>query len=139
MLSDNGSRYISRAFREHLHLVGIRHILASPYHPQTNGKLERYHRTLKSDVNQVPYEIVQDLETAIGGFVEFYNHRRYHKALGDVTPAHVLEGRREAILARRKEVQRETFQRRRQYNQQIRDALKRRSSSLGAFGPKVSN
>ena len=109
--------------------MGIRHILASPYHPQTNGKLERYHRTLKSDVNQVPYEIVQDLETAIGGFVEFYNHRRYHKALGDVTPAHVLEGRREAILARRKEVQRETFQRRKQYNQQIRDALKRRSSS----------
>ena len=97
------------------------------------------HRTLKSDVNQVPYEIVQDLETAIGGFMEFYNHRRYHKALGDVTPAHVLEGRREAILARRKEVRRETFQRRRQYNQQIRDALKRRSSSLGTFGPKVSN
>jgi transposase InsO family protein len=129
LLSDNGSGYISRAFREYLHLVGIRHILASPYHPQTNGKLERYHRTLKSDVNQVPYEIVQDLETAIGDFVGFYNHRRYHKALGDVTPEDVLEGRREAILTRRKEVQRETFQRRRQYNQQVRDALRRRSSS----------
>ena len=139
LLSDNGSGYVSRAFREYLHLVGIRHILASPYHPQTNGKLERYHRTLKSDVNQVPYEVVQDLETAIGDFVEFYNHRRYHKALGDVTPEDVLEGRREVILTRRKEVQRETFQRRRQYNQQVRDALKRRSSSLRAFGPKVSN
>jgi transposase InsO family protein len=115
LLSGNGSGYTSRAFREYLHLAGIRHILASPYHPQTNGKLERYHQTLKRDVNQVPYEIVQDLEAAIGGFVEFYNHRRYHKALGDVTPAHVLEGRRGAILARRKEAQRETFQRRRQY------------------------
>ena len=57
LLSDNGSGYISRAFREYLHLVGIRHILAAPYHPQTNGKLERYHRTLKDDVNQVPYEV----------------------------------------------------------------------------------
>ena len=139
LLSDNGSGYISRAFREYLHLVGIRHILASPYHPQTNGKLERYHRTLKSDVNQVPYEIVQDLETAIGDFVGFYNHRRYHKALGDLTPEDVLEGRREAILTRRKEVQRETFQRRRQYNQQVRDALNRRASSPGVSGPKVSN
>lgn len=44
--------------------VGICHILASPFHPQTNGKLERYHRTLKTDVNQVPYEVVQDLEAA---------------------------------------------------------------------------
>ena len=48
LLSDNGSGYISRAFREYLHLVGIRHILAAPYHPQTNGKLERYHRTLEN-------------------------------------------------------------------------------------------
>ena len=67
LLSDNGSGYISRAFREYLHLVGIRHILAAPYHPQTNGKLERYHRTLKDDVNQVPYEVVGDLEAAIRG------------------------------------------------------------------------
>ena len=86
-------------------MVGIRHILAAPYHPQTNGKLERYHRTLKDDVNQVPYEVVGDLEAAIRGFVEFYNYRRYHKALKNVTPSDVLEGRLEAILAHRKEVQ----------------------------------
>ncbi len=116
LLSDNGSGYVSRAFREYLKQVGIQHILASPFHPQTNGKLERYHRTLKNDVNQVPYEVVQDLELAIEGFVGFYNYRRYHKALGDVTPADVLEGRRETILARRKGVQKETFERRRRYN-----------------------
>jgi len=131
LLSDNGSGYVSRVFTEYLHLVGIRHTLASPYHPQTNGKLERYHRTLKDDVNQLPYEVVRDLEVAIKDFVGFYNNHRYHyassplgKALGDVTPADVLEGRREAILERRKEVQRETFERRRRYNQAVRDALK---------------
>ena len=134
LLSDNGSGYISRAFREYLHLVGIRHILAAPYHPQTNGKLERYHRTLKDDVNQVPYEVVGDLEAAIRAFVEFYNYRRYHKALKNVTPSDVLEGRLEAILAHRKEVQRETFDRQRRYNQEIRDTLKRGSSSPQSLG-----
>lgn len=128
LLSDNGSGYVSRAFREYLQLVGVRHILASPFHPQTNGKLERYHRTLKADVNQVPYEVVHELEQAIRDFVGFYNERRYHKALRDVTPADMLYGRRDAILARRKEVQRETFERRRRYNQQVRDALRRGAS-----------
>ena len=125
LLSDNGSGYVSRAFREYLQQVGIRHILASPFHPQTNGKLERYHRTLKTEVNQVPYEVVQDLEGAIGAFVDFYNHRRYHKALGNVTPANVLQGHREAILARRKEVQKATFERRRRYNQAVWGATKK--------------
>ena len=115
-------------------MVGVRHILAAPYHPQTNGKLERYHRTLKDDVNQVPYEVVGDLEAVIRAFVEFYNYRRYHKALKNVTPADVLEGRLEAILAHRKEVQRETFHRRRRYNQEIRDTLKRGSSSPQSLG-----
>ena len=61
LLSDNGPGYISRAFRDYLKLVEIKHILAAPYHPQTNGKLERYHQTLKRDVNQIPYEMPSDL------------------------------------------------------------------------------
>ena len=82
LLSDNGPGYVSRAFRDYLGMVGIRHILAAPFHPQTNGKLERYHQTLKRDVNQLPYELPSDLEAAIAAFVSYYNYRRCHKALG---------------------------------------------------------
>src|SRR4030042_1874402 len=91
-----------------LHLVGIGHILAAPYHPQTNGKMERYQQSLKREVNQLPYELPSHLEQAIADFVDYYNYRRYHKALGNVTPADVLYGRREEILQRRKEVQIQT-------------------------------
>ena len=121
LLSDNGPGYVSRAFRDYLGMVGIKHTLATPFHPQTNGKLERYHQTLKRDVNQLPYEMPSDLEAAIVAFVSYYNYRRYHKALGNVTPSDVLKGRREEILRRRKEVQAQTIERRRQHNRAIRE------------------
>ena len=101
--------------------MGIRHILASPFHPRTNGKLERYHRTIKLDVNQAPYDVTGNLEVAITDFVNYYNNRRYHKALVNVTPSDVLDGRSEQILQKRKEVQPQTFQRRRLDNQQLRE------------------
>ena len=107
--------------REYLGLVGIKHILAAPFHPQTNGKLERYHQTLKRDVNQLPYELPSDLEAAIVAFVSYYNYRCYHKALGNVTPSDVLRGRREEILQRRREVQSQTIERRRQHNMALRE------------------
>ena len=116
MLSDNGPGYVSRAFRDYLGMVGIRHILAAPFHPQTNGKLERYHQTLKRDVNQLPYELPSDLEAAIVALVSYYNYRRYHKALGNVTPSDVLKGRWEEMLRRRREVKAQTIEQRRQHN-----------------------
>ena len=122
LLSDNGSGYVSRAFRDYLSLVGIRHIRAAPYHPQTNGKLERYHQSIKQEVNQVPYEVPSDLEEAIAGFVDYYNHRRYHKALGNVTPDDVLRGRREEILIMRKEVKAQTLAQRKRYNRLLRES-----------------
>ncbi len=124
LLSDNGSGYVSRLFREYLQLVGIRHILAAPYHPQTNGKLERYHQTLKRDVNQLPYDVPNELELAIGEFVDFYNHRRYHKALKDIIPADMLAGRRDQILDRRREAKGRTINRRKLSNHALREQLK---------------
>jgi len=123
LLSDNGAGYVSRSFRDYLHLVGISHILAAPYHPQTNGKLERYHQSIKREVNQLPYELPSQLERAIADFVDYYNYRRYHKALGNVAPADVLYGRREEILQRRKEVQIQTINRRRDYNRGLRELV----------------
>ena len=117
---------VSRAFRDYLGLVGIchilAHILAGPYHPQTNGKLERYHQSIKQDVNQVPYEVPSDLEVAIAGFVDYYNHRRYHKALRNVTPDDVLNGRREGILIKRSEVKAQTLASRKRYNHLLRES-----------------
>jgi len=123
LLSDNGAGYVSRSFRDYLHLVGIHHILAAPFHPQTNGKLERYHQSIKREVNQLPYEAPSHPEEAIADFVDYYNYRRYHKALGNVTPADVLYGGREQILQRRKEVQIQTINRRRDYNQGLRELV----------------
>ena len=123
LLSDNGAGYVSRVFRDYLHLVGIRHILAALFHPQTNGKLERYHQTIKREVNQIPYELPGQLERAIADFVGYYNHRRYHKALGNVTPADVLHGRREQILQHRKEVRIQTVKQRRDYNNAQRELV----------------
>jgi putative transposase len=116
LLSDNGAGYVSRAFKNYLCLLGIGHILAAPFHPQTNGKIERYHRSIKGELSLLPYEMPSQLERAITDFVDYYNYRRYHKALGNVTPADVLYGRREEILKRRKEVQIQTINRRRDYN-----------------------
>ena len=121
LLSDNGPGYLSRTFGEYLRLVGIRHIVASPYHPQTNGKIERYHRTAKGEINQIPYESPGDLEAAISSFVQYYNYRRYHEALGDVTPYDVYTGRHLEILHRRKEAKGKTLRERRSYNRTLRE------------------
>ena len=71
-------------------------------------------------MNQVPYEVSDDLEAATLGFVDYYNHRRYHKALSNVTPDDVLRGRRRGILIRRREVKAQTSRWRQRYNRQRR-------------------
>jgi transposase InsO family protein len=116
LLSDNGPGYLSGQFNGYLRLVGIRHIVAAPYHPETNGKIERYHRTMKGSIKLVPYEMPSELEEAIRAFVEYYNHRRYHEGIGNVTPCDVYSGRHHDILRQRKEVKSRTLLARRSYN-----------------------
>ena len=121
LLSDNGAGYLSRQFGEYLRLVGLRHIVASPYHPQTNGKIERYHRSIKGELKLLPYEMPGELEKAIAVFIEYYNHRRYHEGLGDVTPYDVYTGRYLEILQDRKEAKSRTLQARKNYNRIARE------------------
>ena len=121
LLSDNGPGYLSRQFSQYLRLVGIRHIVASPYHPQTNGKIERYHRTSKGEINLVHYGMPVELKEAIKEFVEYYNYRRYHEGLGDVTPYAVYTGRYLEVIQRRKEAKSRTLQARRDYNRNARE------------------
>ena len=121
LLSDNGAGYLSQQFNQYLRLVGIRHITASPFHPQTNGKIERYHRSLKGEINQVPYDMPSELKEAIRAFIEYYNYQRYHEGLGNVTPYDVYTDRHLEIIQKRKEVKSKTLAARRDYNTSARN------------------
>ena len=121
LLSDNGAGYLSRQFGEYLRLVGVRHIIASPYHPQTNGKIERYHRSIKGELSLLPYEMPSQLEGAIRAFIEYYNYWRYHEGLGNVTPYDVYIGKHLEIIQRRKEAKSRTLTARRDYNKTVRE------------------
>jgi transposase InsO family protein len=116
LLSDNGPCYVSGALAGYLAESGLTHTRGAPYHPMTQGKIERYHRSMKNVVLLENYYSPWELERAIARFVEHYNHRRYHESLQNVTPADVYSGRRPAILARREQIKRETLARRKRDN-----------------------
>jgi putative transposase len=109
LLTDHGPDFLSRVLEEFLRVRGMKHIVASPFHPQTNGKLERYHRTAKAKVNLFIYHGPEALREPMASFMDYYNHHRYHEALDNVTPADVYYGRRKEILARRGEVKQQTL------------------------------
>jgi RNA-directed DNA polymerase len=91
----------------------MQHVRGAPYHPQTQGKIERWHQTLKNRILLEHYYLPGDLERQVVAFVEHYNHARYDKSLGNLTPAGVYFGRAETILVERERIKRQTIANRR--------------------------
>jgi Transposase and inactivated derivatives len=114
LLSDNGPCYISSELKKYLNEKQILHIHGKPCHPQTQGKIERYHRTMKNiiklDVYYSPEELIRRMEE----FVYYYNYQRYHESLNNLTPADVYFGREKKILAERKRIKDRTILKRKQ-------------------------
>ena len=113
LLSDNGASYVAGDLARWLEGKGIAHIRGAPNHPQTQGKIERWHQTLKNRVLLENYFLPGQLEAAVGAFVDHYNHRRYHESLGNLTPADVYFGRGQAILEAREKIKKLTIRNRR--------------------------
>ena len=116
LLSDNGPAYLSGDLREYLEAKGMTHTRGAPYHPMTQGKIERWHRSMKNVVKLNNYYAPGELKEAIGAFVEYYNNHRFHESLDNVTPADVYFGRRLAILSERDTIKAETMELRRRNN-----------------------
>lgn len=117
LLSDNGSCYISSDLAEWLEEQKMDHVRGAPFHPQTQGKIERWHQTMKNRVLLENYYLPGDLERQIRAFVEYYNNQRYHESLGNVTPADVYFGREKSIIRERERIKKLTIQSRRLQHQ----------------------
>lgn len=114
LLSDNGACYIAAELKEFLKDKKMKSIHGKPNHPQTQGKIERYHRSMKNVVKLDNYYCPDELIAALTAFVHYYNHERYHESLGNVTPADVYYGRQDEIFKYRERIKSMSLKRRRQ-------------------------
>ncbi|MCO4848735.1 MAG: transposase, partial [Yoonia sp.] len=110
--SDNGSCYVSGDLAKWLEDQKMTHVRGAPFHPQTQGKVERWHQTMKNGVLLENYSLPGDLERQIGALVAYYNNQRDHESLNNVTPADVYFGRDKAILREREKIKKQTIRQR---------------------------
>jgi len=102
LITDNGPQFVAKDFKEFIRVAGMTHVRTSPYYPQSNGKIERWHKTVKGDCIRVKVPLsLEDARRVVGEFVTHYNTVRLHSAIGYVTPQARLEGRHTQILAER--------------------------------------
>ena len=114
LLSNNGPSYVSGELADWLRDNGMTHTRGRPYHPMTQGKIERWHRSMKNLILLENYYLPGELEARIGQFVAHYNGCRYHESLDNLTPAHVYFGRGQRIREKRDLIKRQTLEHRRQ-------------------------
>lgn len=102
IISDNGPQFIARDFKEFIRICGMTHVRTSPYYPQSNGKIERWHKSVKSECirSRTPLSL-EDARRVVGEYVEYYNRVRLHSAIGYVTPADKLAGREDEVFTER--------------------------------------
>ena len=113
LLSDNGSSYISGELANWLGDKGMNHTRGAPMHPQTQGKIKRWHQTLKNRILLENYYLPGDLKQKIADFISHYNHVRYHESIANLTPADVYFGRGQSILQQRERIKHNTLKNRR--------------------------
>ena len=118
LLSDNGPAFIAEDLKTYLNQYHIKHIRSAPYHPMTQGKIERFHRSMKNVIRLDNYYLPWHLERAIDQFITYYNEERYHESLGNVTPADMYHGRAARIQSRREDIKHNTMNDRRRLNRQ---------------------
>ena len=116
LLSDNGPAYLSKELKQFLKRKDIDHIRGAPYHPQTQGKIERWHRSMKNVVKLQNYYSPSQLLKAIDDFVEYYNNQRYHESLDNMTPVSIYYGKQKEVQSEREKIKRDTMALRRQEN-----------------------
>jgi putative transposase len=116
LLSDNGSAFVSHELEEYLTAQGMTSTHGAPYHPMTQGKIERYHRSMKNEITLQKYYMPWELEQEINRFVQYYNNERYHESLNNVTPADVYFGRHQQIITRREQLKQQTLKARKRHN-----------------------
>lgn len=119
LLSDNGPAYHSADLAQFLKERRIDHIHGAPYHPMTQGKIERWHRSMKNVIKLQNYYSPSELERAIAEWAEYYNNQRYHESLENVTPADVYFGREKEIIKKRNKLKEQSLALRRQQYLQI--------------------
>ena len=122
IISDNGPQFIARDFKEFIRLAGITHVRTSPYYPQSNGKLERWHGTVKCEcIRPAAPASLEEARRRVAEYVEHYNHVRLNGAIGYLTPADKLNGLSEVIFAERDRKLEEARHRRQQARQAARE------------------
>lgn len=117
LLSGNGSSYVSGDLARFLNEKGMDYVRGAPFDPQTQGKIERWHQTMKNWVLLENYYLPGNLERQIAHFVDYYNNESYHESLNNVTPADVYFGRDRSIIRERKKIKKLTIQKRRLQHQ----------------------
>jgi len=115
LLSDNGACYISTQLKDYMSIIGMKHVRGAPAHPQTQGKIERYHRSMKNVLKLENYYNPEELKQAINMFVHHYNNKRYHESLKNLPPSDVYFGRADELLKRIRKIKNDTMNQRRKW------------------------